>query len=106
MTDNPGRVAEIVGLLYKHREGALTCYSHPPTPARPAWCCTCGAHGLLVSWREHVAEAIANAEPAMMPNAPRTDNPCPFCGGPNRLHTVDCAWLIAEHALARAIPDA
>lgn len=47
-------------LLYEHREGALTCYDHPPTPDHPAWCCVCGAHDLTVSWRRHMAEQIAS----------------------------------------------
>jgi hypothetical protein len=57
---------DVEGALYDHRQGALTCYDHPPTPDHPAWCCVCGAHGLMVSWRAHVAgvlrEQIAAAQ--------------------------------------------
>ena len=47
-----------------HRYGALTCYDHTPTPERPSWCCVCGAHDLMTSWRTHLAAAIL-ASPAM-----------------------------------------
>lgn len=50
---------EVEQALYDHREGALTCYDHPPSPTRRSWCCACGEHALTVSWRAHVAAHIA-----------------------------------------------
>ena len=57
-------VAALAEVLHEHRYGALTCYDHTPTPERPSWCCVCGAHDLMTSWRAHVAHAIL-ASPAM-----------------------------------------
>lgn len=45
--------------LYDHREGALTCHDHPPTPDQPWWCCVCGEHRVRVSWRAHLADVLA-----------------------------------------------
>lgn len=56
--DAAGIEAALAAGLAAHREGALTCYDHPPTPDHPAWCCECGAHELLVSHRAHVASAL------------------------------------------------
>lgn len=54
-------VEQLEAILHEHRAGVLTCYDHPPTPERPVWCCVCGEHELLISWRKHVAAAIAAA---------------------------------------------
>lgn len=47
--------------LYDHREGALTCYDHLPTPDRALWCCVCGEHEIGTTWRWHVARQIVAA---------------------------------------------
>lgn len=48
-------------ILYIHREGALTCFDHTPTADRRVWCCVCGEHDLIESWRDHVATHILRA---------------------------------------------
>jgi hypothetical protein len=50
-------VSDLEKVLYEHRE-AIACYDHPSTPEVPIWCCVCGAHELIVSWRAHVAAAL------------------------------------------------
>jgi hypothetical protein len=65
-------MSETEQLLYDHREGALTCLDHVPTPDKPVWCCVCGDHGLTVSWRAHVAAYIDPTTTASV-GAPREE---------------------------------
>lgn len=46
--------ADVAAVLSDHREDALTCYDH-----MDGWCCVCGEHEVQVSWRLHVADALA-----------------------------------------------
>ena len=59
--NDESETVQLMAVLYDHREDALTCYDHPPTPDHPVWCCVCGAHELTISHRAHVAAAIRNA---------------------------------------------
>ena len=57
---------EIKGLLYAHREGALTCYDHPEH-----YCCACGEH-MALGYTEHLAAVLAARESAAATRARRS----------------------------------